>query len=153
MPIVFACAGSHAPGITAWTEKAPREQVDRFVGGYDTVQRELAASRPDSMLLLTSEHWANFFLDHIGAFCIGRGESFEGPIEPWLRVDQAVVPGNPKLAEAILHHCYESGFELSYAEELRLDHGSMVPLKFITPQMSTIVGFALPGSWLNTSPA
>ena len=48
MPIVFACAGSHAPGITAWTEKAPREQVDRLVvGGYNTVQRELAASRPD----------------------------------------------------------------------------------------------------------
>ena len=76
MPIVFACAGSHAPGITAWTEKAPREQVDRFVGGYNAVQRELAASRPDSILLLTSEHWTNFFLDHIGAFCIGRGESF-----------------------------------------------------------------------------
>src|SRR6266568_4656970 len=102
-------------------------------------QRELAASRPDSILLLTSEHWANFFLDHIGAFCIGRGESFEGPIEPWLRVGKAVVPGNPKLAKSILHHCYENGFELSYAEELKLDHGSMVPLKFITPQMNTSV--------------
>ena len=31
MPIVFACAGSHAPGITASTQKAPREQVDQFV--------------------------------------------------------------------------------------------------------------------------
>ena len=49
------------------------------------------------------------------------------------------MPGNPKLAKAILHHCYESGFELSYAEELKLDHGSMVPLKFITPQMNTSV--------------
>jgi len=139
MPIVFACAGSHAPGITAWTETAPKEQVDRFLGGYNTVQQELAASRPDTILLLTSEHWANFFLDHIGAFCIGRGESFEGPIEPWLRVGKAFVPGNPKLAEAILHHCYENGFELSYAEELKLDHGSMVPLQFITPEMSTRV--------------
>ena len=97
------------------------------------MQRELAASRPEPILLLTSEHWANFFLDHIGAFCVGRGKSFEGPIEPWLRVGQAIVPGDPKLAEAILHHCYERGFELSYAEELKLDHGSMVPLKKITP--------------------
>ena len=24
MPIVFACAGSHAPGIRAWTERADR---------------------------------------------------------------------------------------------------------------------------------
>ena len=38
MPIVFACAGSHAPGITAWTEKAPREQVDRFVESFHELQ-------------------------------------------------------------------------------------------------------------------
>ena len=78
MPIVFACAGSHAPGITAWTEKAPREQVDRFVGGYNTVQRELAASRPDSILLLTSEHWANFFLDTSGPSASGAVNCLKG---------------------------------------------------------------------------
>ncbi|MYZ49487.1 hypothetical protein [Propylenella binzhouense] len=135
MSIVFACAGSHAPGITAWTEKAPKEQVDRFVNGYKSVHEELVASKPDTILLLTSEHWANFFLDHIGAFCIGRGESFEGPLEPWLRVAKSNVPGNPALANAILEHCYENGFELNYSDELKLDHGSMVPLSFITPQM------------------
>src|SRR5580693_6439231 len=130
MPISFACAVSHAPGMTAWTNAAPPEQKDRIYGGFERLRRELDASGTQVLVLLTSEHWANFFLDHIGAFCIGRGESFEGPIEPWLRVGKAIVPGNPKLAEAILHHCYESGFELSYAEELKLDHGSMVPLKF-----------------------
>ena len=33
MPIVFAGAASHAPGMTAWTEAAPKEQADNFLGG------------------------------------------------------------------------------------------------------------------------
>ena len=30
MPIVFACAASHAPGMTAWTEAAPRSKLITF---------------------------------------------------------------------------------------------------------------------------
>jgi hypothetical protein len=32
MPIVFACAASHAPGMTAWTEAASKEQSEKFLG-------------------------------------------------------------------------------------------------------------------------
>jgi aromatic ring-opening dioxygenase catalytic subunit (LigB family) len=135
MPIVFACAASHAPGIRAWTERAPQNQVDVLFGGYDAVRKELEAAAPDTIVLLTSEHWANFFLDHIGAFCVGRGETFEGPIEPWLRVEKSHVKGNPALAGRILEHCYAHGFELSYAHEMKFDHGSMVPLSFLLPKM------------------
>lgn len=139
MSIVYACAASHAPGITAWTDKAPKEQLDRFLAGYETVHKELEAAKPDTILLLTSEHWANFFLDHVGAFCIGRGETFEGPMEPWLKVPKTDVPGNPDLATRILEHCYEAGFELNFSHELKLDHGSMVPLSFLSPDMGTRV--------------
>lgn len=134
MPIVYASAGSHAPGITAWTEAAPKEQLDRFLEGYKSVQQELEAANPDTIVLLTSEHWANFFLDHIGAFCVGRGEEFEGPIEPWLKVEKSNITGNPELAAALLEHCYANDFELNYSDELKLDHGSMVPLSFVLPK-------------------
>lgn len=137
MSIVYACAGSHAPGIRAWTDAAPKDQLDRFFAGYDKAREELEASKPDVILLLTSEHWANFFLDHAGAFCVGRGETFEGPVEPWLKVDKATIPGDPGFAEEMLELCYSKGFELSYSHELRLDHGSMVPLSFLTPAMDT----------------
>jgi hypothetical protein len=138
MAIVFACAGSHAPGIRAWTERAPQQQIDNLFGGYGTVRDALAAARPEVVLLLTSEHWANFF-EHIGAFCVGRGESFDGPVEPWLRVDNAKVKGHPEFATRLLEHCYGEGFELSYSHEMKLDHGSMVPLSFLTPQMDVSV--------------
>ena len=78
MPIVYACAASHAPGIRAWTEACPLDQRERLFAGFEEIKAGLTAAKPDVVILLTSEHWANFF-EHHGAFCIGRGESFEGP--------------------------------------------------------------------------
>ena len=78
MPITFAAAVSHVPGMTAWAEAAPVAQKDRVYGAFETLRQELDASATDTLIVLTSEHWANFFLDHIGAFCVGRAETYSG---------------------------------------------------------------------------
>ena len=135
MPIVYACAASHAPGITAWTEAASQDQNDAVRAGFATLAAECAATSPDAILVLTSEHWANFFLDHASAFCIGRGEGFEGPVEPWLRIVRRTVAGNPDLANRLLGHCYSNGLEPSHSHEIQFDHGTMVPLSFLTPKL------------------
>jgi len=133
MSIVFACATSHAPGISAWKEAAPEEQRARLFAGFGEMRDALAASRPNRVIVLTSEHWANFFLDHIGAFCIGRADHYEGPVEPWLKIAKSKIPGDPALSLRLLEHCYANGFEPSYSHEMRLDHGTMVPLSLIAP--------------------
>ena len=135
MPITFAGAGSHAPGITAWSEAAPAAQREHFYAGYDVLRRSLDASGTEVLVLLTSEHWANFFLDHVSPYCVGLAESFEGPIEPWLRIDRTRVPGDPELAGQIVNACYDHGIEPSFSHELEFDHGSMVPLHLLTPSM------------------
>jgi aromatic ring-opening dioxygenase catalytic subunit (LigB family) len=135
MPVVYACAASHAPGITAWQDAASPSQLTHVTEAFARLQRGLRAARPDRLLLLTSEHWANFFLDHIGAFCIGRADYYEGPVEPWLKIEKKRIPGDPKLALRLLEHCYAHGFEIDHAHEMRLDHGTMVPLNFLSPGM------------------
>lgn len=135
MSIVFACAASHAPGIAAWKEAAPEAQREALFSGFGQMRERLAAARPDRLVLLTSEHWANFFLDHVGAFCIGRAEHYEGPVEPWLKIPKTRIPGDPSLSLRMLEHCYAHGFEPSYSHEMRLDHGTMVPLSLICPGM------------------
>jgi hypothetical protein len=139
MPLVFAAAASHAPGITAWPDAPPADQKATVHGAFAKMRDELKAANVDALVLLTSEHWANFFLDHIGAFCVGRGDGFSGPIEPWLNVPKTVVPGAPALATEIIEAAYANGVEPSYAHELEFDHGTMVPLHFLTPEMNVPV--------------
>jgi aromatic ring-opening dioxygenase LigB subunit len=135
MPISFACAVSHAPGMTAWANAAAAAQKDRIYGGFERLRGELDSSGTEILVLLTSEHWANFFLDHMGAFCIGRAAAYRGPIEPWLQIDKAEVKGDPALAAELLETSYDEGIEPSFAYELEFDHGTMVPLHFLMPRM------------------
>ena len=139
MPIVYACAASHAPGLTAWREAAAPEQLAKVTGAFEHLRVGLEAARPDRIVLLTSEHWTNFFYDHVGAVCFGRADFYEGPVEPWLKIPRHRVPGDAALSLRLLEHCYENGFEPSHAQELKFDHGSMVPLSFLTPAFNTPV--------------
>jgi aromatic ring-opening dioxygenase catalytic subunit (LigB family) len=101
--------------------------------GWDQLREPLERAHVDVIIALTSEHWANFFLDHIGALCVGRGDSFIGPVEPWLGVEKVEIKGDPALAQYILEGAYKNGFEPSFSYEARLDHGTMVPWSFLMP--------------------
>ena len=102
MPIVFACAASHAPGMTAWTEAAPKEQVGKFSRQLPPAwANDSPRRKPDAIVALTVEHWANFFLNSMPTFCIGRADHYDGPIEEWLRIPKARVPGDAKLCGGI----------------------------------------------------
>jgi aromatic ring-opening dioxygenase catalytic subunit (LigB family) len=139
MPIVFAGAASHAPGMTAWTEAAPKEQADKFLGSYRRLGERLAASKPDAIIALTVEHWANFFLNHMPSFCVGRAEYYDGPIEEWLRIPRARVPGDAKLSAELIDACLDGGFDPSFSDELLFDHATFLPLHFLNPNMAVPV--------------
>src|SRR5918996_5522632 len=134
MSVVFACAASHAPGITAWTEAAPKEQADRIIGSYHKLQTMLDATRPDAVLAISVEHWANFFLSQMPTFCMGRADYYDGPVEEWLRIPKRRIPGNPQLSAELLGDCLEAGFDLSFSDELLFDHATLLPLHFLTPR-------------------
>jgi aromatic ring-opening dioxygenase catalytic subunit (LigB family) len=136
MPIVFACAGSHAPGITAWTEAAPKAQAEHFLASYRNLGARLAAAKADALVALTVEHWANFFLNQMPTFSIGRAEHYDGPIEEWLRIPKARVPGDATLGAEILDACLSGGFDLTFSDELLFDHATMLPLHFLNPNMA-----------------
>ena len=136
MPIVFACAASHAPGMTAWTEAAPKQQAAHFLKNYHDLGRRLEASKPDVIVALTVEHWANFFLNNMPAFCIGRAEHYDGPVEEWLRIPKARVPGDAAVAAQLLDACFDGGFDPTFSDELLFDHATFLPLHFLNPGMA-----------------
>jgi aromatic ring-opening dioxygenase catalytic subunit (LigB family) len=135
MSVEFACAMGHAPGILAWAEAAPAAQKERLYAAFEELRRRLDEARLDVLVLFTAEHWANFFLDHMSAFCIGTAASYSGPIEPWLKIKKSEIRGDVPLAQALLDACYANDLEPSFAHEMRFDHGTMIPLHFLTPDM------------------
>jgi aromatic ring-opening dioxygenase LigB subunit len=136
MSIEFACAVSHAPGIVAWRDAAPVAQRDSLYAGLDVLRVRLAQARLDELVLFTCEHWTNFFLDHISPFCIGRADSYSGPVEPWLKIEKTQIAGDPELATEMLEHCYANDLEPGFAFEMELDHGTIIPLHFLTPDFT-----------------
>jgi aromatic ring-opening dioxygenase catalytic subunit (LigB family) len=135
MSLVFAGVCSHAPGITGRAGRADPAVRDAFYANLDTLRQRLEASAADALIVIGAEHFANFFMNNMPAYCMGMAEEYEGPIEDeqWLGIARTTVPGNAGLSRRIVTRMLDS-FDVAYAEEWKFDHGIMVPLNFLTPR-------------------
>ena len=135
MSLVFAGVCSHAPGITGRKERADPKLRDAFYANYDRMRQALEASRPDALVVIGAEHFANFFMNNMPSLCVGMGDEYEGPIEDeaWLGIKRTRVPGVPDLSKRLIEDMMQS-VDLAYAQEWKFDHGIMVPLSFLTPR-------------------
>src|SRR3981189_3726249 len=95
---------------------------------------DLAAAKPDVLIIGAAEHFANFFMNNMPAFAVGMADSYEGPIEDpeWLGIARTGIPGNAPLSLGLRREMMQA-VDLPYAEEWKFDHGVMVPLSFLTP--------------------
>ena len=134
MTLVFAGACSHAPGITGRAERAEPELVDAVHGGFERLRLAIEDTRPDALIVVAAEHFANFFMDNMPAYCMGMAESYEGPIEDeaFLGISRTSIPGAPDLSRRLIEEILNE-IDVAYAEEWKFDHGVMVPLHFLTP--------------------
>jgi aromatic ring-opening dioxygenase catalytic subunit (LigB family) len=135
MPLVFAGVCSHAPGITGRAEQADPSLRDALYAAFDGMRVALEAARPDAVVVVAAEHFANFFMDNMPSFALGMADRYDGPIEDpaWLGIDRVEVPGDRELSRRFITEVMQSS-DVAYAEEWRFDHGIMVPLHFLTPR-------------------
>lgn len=134
MSVVFAGACSHAPGIVARAERADPELREGFYAALDGMRQKLEASKPDALVVVAAEHFANFFMSNMPAFAMGMADFYKGPIEDpdWLRIKPCRIPGNKALSKRLIQDIMQD-VDLAYSEEWQFDHGIMVPLHFLTP--------------------
>ncbi len=136
MSLVYSGVLSHAPGITGRAHMCENTEMrDAFYAKLDQQRQEIEDSGAEALIVIAAEHFANFFMNNMPAFCIGIGDSYEGPIEDpeWLRIDKTTVPGAPDLGARITREVMQT-VDVAYAEEWKFDHGIMVPLNFLTPR-------------------
>jgi aromatic ring-opening dioxygenase catalytic subunit (LigB family) len=132
--LVFAGVCSHAPGITGRAERADPVARETVYSAFHDMRLALEASRPDAIVVVAAEHFANFFMNNMPSFAIGMADTYTGPAEDpaWLRIDRAEVPGNRDLSLRLIREVMNHA-DVAYAEEWLFDHGIMVPLHFLTP--------------------
>jgi aromatic ring-opening dioxygenase catalytic subunit (LigB family) len=135
MSLVFAGVCSHAPGITGRAHLAEPAIRDAFHAEFRGLGESLRASRPDALIVIAAEHFANFFMNNMPAYAMGMADHYEGPIEDpaWLGIARTRVPGNAALSQRLVRSVMQD-VDLAYAEEWKFDHGIMVPLHFLTPK-------------------
>ena len=135
MSLVFAGVCSHAPGIRGRYDQADPTLREALYVAFDEMREGVEATRPDAIVVVAAEHFANFFMNNMPSFAIGMADSYDGPIEDpdWIKIDKVRIPGNRELSERFITGVM-NGSDVSYAEEWRFDHGIMLPLSFLTPR-------------------
>src|SRR5256712_211023 len=122
-------AASHGPLIVREWQRVPAEQKSRMSAAYRELGRRLMAATPDVLIVVSPDHWSNFFLDNYPAVCLGVGEANEGPPEPWMKdFPHRSIAGHPGLAMHLAEEAMRQGFEPAVSHRLKLDHGACIPL-------------------------
>ena len=140
MSLVFAAICSHAPGITGRAHLADPAKKDALHAELYRLGETLRATRPDALVVVGAEHFANFFMDNMPAYAMGMADHYDGPIEDpaWLGIARTRIPGNAALSRRLIGEVMRD-VDVAFAEEWKFDHGIMVPLHFLTPSFDVPV--------------
>ena len=135
MSLVFAAICSHAPGITGRAHLADPALKDALHAELHRLGDSMRETRPDALIVIAAEHFANFFMDNMPAYAMGMADGYEGPIEDpgWLGIARTRIPGQADLSRRLIGAVMQD-VDVAFAEEWKFDHGIMVPLNFLTPR-------------------
>lgn len=133
---VAAMAMTHNPRIYGSLNAASSADRELVFANFGVLRDALRAARADALIVLANDHFDNFFLDNMPAFCIGLTDHAEGPF--WYeheiqKCPEYRAPIHADLAEALLRGGREGGVDFACTQEFRLDHAFCIPLSFVAP--------------------
>lgn len=132
--LVAAYVVPHTPSFVAEVKvDGAGSETARFFG---EIRRHLAAAAPDVIISISNDHFNTFFFDNWPTFAIGMADRTAGPSDqtpgmPWYEVAVA-----SDLARHLLDCFTADEFDMARSLEFQLDHAHLIPLHFLTPEMS-----------------
>jgi 2,3-dihydroxyphenylpropionate 1,2-dioxygenase len=127
--IVLGVGASHSTLMnTHWDKTIHKDEAGRFRDALYDARDALAAARPDTVVLVGSNHFRGFWLDLIPSFTIGVGECVasgesgtpEGP-----------QPVDVELARHVATTLVDGGFDLAFSARLQIDHGQSHAIQYL----------------------
>ena len=127
--LVGIYAASHGPLIVRNWDVLSEACKATLTAAFDELGRRINAVGADVLIVISPDHWVNFFMDNLPSICVGVGETHDGPPEPWLAAfPHKQMAGHASLAQHIVERAFIRGFEPSVSYKLALDHGFCIPL-------------------------
>ncbi|MFF4509313.1 catechol 1,2-dioxygenase [Streptomyces sp. NPDC001401] len=128
--IVLGVGASHSTLMnTHWEQTLHEDRAERFRDALREARDELAAARPDTVILVGSNHFRGFWLDLIPSFTIGVGECIAS--------GESGTPTGPQpvdvpLAQYIANSLVEGGrFDVAFSARLQIDHGQSHAVQYL----------------------
>ena len=123
--LVYVGATSHVGAILKNPNAHP-DRSPRLDEAWRTMTSEIEAADPDVVVVIATDHYETFSLEHYPIFCIGAADSYEA----WGEYGNpsGTVCGNAEVSSAIHAGLVANGFDVSHSEEMPLDHAFMVPI-------------------------
>jgi len=135
--IVAGFGVPHTPIFPHFVKRdGPDCEIARLFGAQ---KDELAATRPDLIVMFDTDHLNTFFLDNLPIFAVGVDDSFKAPNDEPRDVPNYVVPSSAAVAAHIRAAAVTAGFDMAMTQNYSVDHSITVPLHFLTPAMKVPV--------------
>ena len=129
-------AGFGVPHTPVFPFFVKRDGPDCETAKLFAVQKEqLAAARPDVIVMFDTDHLNTFFLDNLPIFAVGVDKAFTGPNDEPREMPIYTIPSAVYLAAHIRQNVIEDGFDAALTQHFSVDHSIAVPLHFLTPDM------------------
>jgi protocatechuate 4,5-dioxygenase beta chain len=102
------------------------------------MREKLAASRPDLLVVVASDHMNQWFTDNMPSFLVGKAPSTHGPFPHEMRI-HGLAPYEARIdqqiATCLIEEGWRAGVDFSFSDEFTIDHAFTVPLNFVRPEM------------------
>ncbi len=128
---MLVAATVHFPYMTASPDDASASDREATLAGFAHLGRAFESAGIETIIAITSEHIVNLQPRMAPPFVLGVGEQHPAFAEPQFNLEPVTRRGNPEVASMLIRSLYNEGFDVAHSSELRLDHGTTLPLQLM----------------------
>ena len=131
--IVLGVGASHSTLMnTHWDKVVHTGRAEAFRDALREARDRIAAVRPDTVIVVGSNHFRGFWLDLIPAFTLGVGEVIAAGDGGTPRGPQRT---DPEFARALAAELIGAGTEVAISARLQIDHGQAHAVQYLLDEI------------------
>jgi protocatechuate 4,5-dioxygenase, beta chain len=111
--------------------------ADEWVAKIESFRETLTRARPDLLVMVGSDHFHQLWLDNMPQFLIGKAPFYDANFyneEREFGLPRLLLRGHEELSAHLLRAGLDSGFDLAFSNELRVDHSITCPIITLRPE-------------------